>query len=746
MISIKKITIALVGLLLFGLSQVPTLKGQVYLERISLSERSDGLGFVIRAHLTEAVDSFSLAQLEEHRVQIALYSSNLVISEPLLLPNDPLIQNLIIHDLEEGLGFEVEMSSDRLFRSNAYFDVNRRDVLIALTIVSPDEMIVYGDPLFDKEDVTEQILTPTDSAVKTAAPETTALDTTALDTTDLKTDEQIVDSDLERIQTLNHYSLYPGDPMALYLRWAVDTHQNRHLHYSGSNPNQRSIQSIHPWQNHHYFTVHEPNLRSSRFEPSGNLNIFSPTLTTTHNSDYPVGSSFDGALWQGRGYNTAFSMGVGFRHNYFEAVFRPVYVTSENKDFDLSIHPPFEGLSEYAMHLTYSDIPQRLGEDSVNRFDPGESYIRGIYRGWNAGLSTQRMRTGPAIHNPLMFGNHAPGFFHSFVGTDEPFEILKGRFDTRWFWGKLQDSGHFYADSFEGERIDSRFITGFTLNYTPDRIPGLNVGLTRAAVSYSPENRLALSDYVMAFKRSQEKNQLVEPEESRFIKTAFFIRWHFPESGFEAYAEWGRNDNRRGLRDMIAEPELNRGYVLGFLKRFDVGDYRRIIVNGEITNLENSAVTTQSRDFNIWYTHPVIQQGFTHRGKALGASIGPGSSTQQLHATYYDRFGLVGFSLGRIAHHQDRLFQNMEYFRGSLARPWIPIRYLHEVEMFGAVRGLVFLPGGFELQAEARYGMIESRNNRFEIIPAQQVVLVFIDEPNWNLSFTLRYQIQSHSR
>lgn len=198
----------------------------------------------------------------------------------------------------------------------------------------------------------------------------------------------------------------------------------------------------------------------------------------------------------------------------------------------------------------------------------------------------------------------------------------------------------------------------------------------------------------------------------------------------------------RGFRpEIFIEPELNRGYVLGFIKRFHAGSSGRVILNGEITSLENSAVTAQFRDFNIWYTHPVIQQGFTHRGQVLGASIGPGSSTQNIRVTYVDRFGLAGISLGRIVHQNDRLFKNSEYYQFTLPRQWMTLRRIHEVEMYGGLHALVFLPLNFEMQLDVRYGLIENRHNQY--IRTQEVDFedIFFDEPNWNLHFTLRYRI-----
>lgn len=716
-------------LVFLGFICFPGMLNAQVLERISVTERGDQLGYVVRYHLTEPVDSFVLAQVEQHRLQMVLYSSRLIVSDDVLLPEADIIRDARFFDLEGALGVEFILSDDKRYGSNAYLDINRRDLLLALTELGQDEVFTTEtQPLFMFQEEDEL----RDEQEKAEPP-----------ADDEQADVIIREAPSgmpEIVKT--HRRVFPGDPMEFYLRWAGEDEQHAriatHLNYSGSSHLRLSTlhRQTHPWDRMQAFT--EKNRDS--FE-TGELVIFDPVLFTSYNSDYPTGGN-DGALWQGRGFNTAISVGAGYRYNFLEMVLRPVFVSSDNRDFDLSPTPPYQGLSPFAMAQTYSDIPQRFGTDGVNRFDLGESYLKASYSGWAAGISNERFRTGPAIHNPLLFGYNAPGFFHFFAGTDAPFEALYGQFQTRIFWGGLRDSGYFYDEEVQSNQSGSRYITGFTLNYNPDFLTGLHIGFTRTAVSYVPDSGIGLPELLMAFQRSQDKLYDIPPKEARFTKSAFFIRWHFPETGFEAYAEWGRNDNRRTLRDIITEPELNSGYVLGFIKRFHLGTTGRLTVNGEITNLENSAVTAQSRDFNIWYTHPVIQQGFTHRGQVLGAPIGPGSNTQQLHIAYYDRFGKAGFTLGRIAHHNDRLFKNFEFYEQSLARPWMTIRMIQETEMFGALHGLLFLPGGFELEAALRYGVIENRNNQYTVDTSGGVTQrIFFDEPNVNFSFTIRYSL-----
>lgn len=717
---------------------------QPVLERISVAERADGLGYVIRFHLSEPGIAFESAQPSAGLIQLRLQQPDLTISSPLDIRSYPEWFSVTKEQKEGELRFELSIPTDLIYRFISYMDINRRDLLVALQRIDDEdtEHLTFDAPLFDplikmKEESREKVVEEMELEPPLDEPEGTE-EAEQLSTTE---DGHIHDRTVPRQSPGDPFEsslflLYPGDPLEEYLRWILDdpiASTGIAIRRSGGSLSLSQGTTYHPWQHHAFF--------QNRPGGTERLHLLDPHFFLSSNSDYPMGSHTDGALWQGRGINTSFSAGVALRESWFEMVIRPRFVYSANREFDLSPHPPLPGLSEFAMPLTFADLPQRFGDEPVSRLDPGESYLRAFYSGWTAGLSSQRIRTGPARWNPLLFGDHAPGFLHSFVGTDTPFETGIGQLEGRWFWGSLQESGFFYMENLPVDLPDARYITGFTFTFTPELLSGLQLGATRTAVRYYPDEGLSGKDLLLALAPRQIKGDVVDPDFARFIKSSFFIRWYFPRAGLEVYTEWGRNDNRRSFRDFLTEPELNRGYVIGFAKQLYASENHRFLLHGEMVNLENSAMTAQSREFNIWYTHPQIYHGFTQRGQVLGTPIGPGSSSEQVGLSYYNRFGMAGFRLGRIAYNNDRLVQNMDYFKSTLQRPWIPVRRLLEVEMFGALNLLLFLPGGVELQADLRYGVIESRNNRFELTFNPESPRRFIDESNLNVAFTLRYRL-----
>lgn len=745
------IIINLFTVLLFGLG-LGNVFAQTDLERISVSERADGLGYVLRYHLSQPVDSVQLARRDAETIQMILYSGRITTDNYHYTGGDELIRSVQLYDLPVGLGVEVTLLENRYYSVETYPDQNMRDILLAFERVTADEvagsvadaggrdLFIPQEPEQVEETETDPELTDPPEEPEPEAAEDEPADRDTAGFTDWAW-EQFFEKEYRSSEL---QTLMPGDPMEFYIRSVYAAHSTGPGSSYLLRPASMDLYTgglvqgeAHPWSGHPFFSNLETDDISAPFR------LFKQELYFSHNHKRPHGFN-DGALWQGRGFNMMFTTGVSLQYGPFRGVFRPVFIHSENRDFDLSNDPRFPGISPFGMALTHADIPQRFGETDITSFDPGDSFVEFAYSGFSAGLSNQRIWTGPAVHNPLMFSTNAPGFTHLYAGTSRPASVPGGRLEGRMFWGSLRESDYFDEESWN----DRRFLTGLVVSYSPDFLPGLHAGFTRVGYSYYGSGP-AFSDLFMPFRLSPSKPdpEEADPEEVTFIKGSFFLRWAYPRVGFEVYTEWGRNDDRREIRDLFTEPELNRGYVLGVIQRIPAGRYGMVVLNGEITNLENSSVTAQYRDTNIWYTNEIIQQGFTHKGQVLGAGIGPGSSTQVATASFYHKYGMAGISLARIAMHYDRLFTNREYYHSTLPRDWMTIRLIHEVEIRHGFHGVLFLPGNMELQMDLYTGNIENRHNDFDRPrPGSREDNIYFDERNVHVSFTLRYQLDGFLR
>lgn len=506
---------------------------------------------------------------------------------------------------------------------------------------------------------------------------------------------------------LEAQSFMQKDPMELYIRFLPDQEPFSGHYFSFRTPSldippDTLFTDLHPWQNRPYFLdFKEPLVQFNRFS----LDLIAPELMVSHNNEIPSGGN-DGPLWQGRGWNHSLSTGLRLQTGVVTLTLRPRYVYSENRKFELSHVPVHPGLSEFAQPLTWADLPLRFGENALSRLDPGDSSMEVSIHGIKTGISTERMWSSPGIHNSLLFSYHAPGFLHYHIGTAEPVVTRYGTLFGRAFWGGLRESDWFDKDPTNNLRL----ISGLHLSFSPRFTDGLTLGLNRAAVSPWGESP-AFSDLFNVLKRNPPRAENPEDpayHEARLIKSSVFARWAFPDAGFEAYTEWGRSDYRRPIRDLLGEPELNRAYILGVLKRITLSAHHYFIINPEVTNLKNSSKGSELRETPIWYTREEVPQGFTHRGQVLGAAIGPGSGQQSLTIAYLNPYGMAGASAARIAHNYDRHYQHKDFYLG-LDFPGALLTSRHELEIrYG---GFLFLnlPAGLELQADYEYSRIDNR-------------------------------------
>jgi LysM repeat protein len=464
-------------------------------------------------------------------------------------------------------------------------------------------------------------------------------------------------------------------------------------------------------------------------EKNWSVTYYSPVGKVTYNNNYPIGQN-DGALWQGRGVNSMISGGAYFSYGRLKASVRPNLIYSANQDFTLSRWPAPEGISQYSYEFSIIDYPQRFGDQSITKLDLGQSWIRGDYRQFSAGISTATTNLGPSIYNPIMLSNNAPGFLHFFIGTHEPLETRIGNVEGKFFWGRLKESDYFD----ENESNNSRFINGLIISYSPEFLKGLNVGISRIFVKPTTDPGLSFGDYFLAL-GPMKKGE--EDEINRLQMSSLFGRWKIPNYGFEFYAEWARNTPADNFRDMFLQPEYSRVYTMGFIKRFILNPGNWLTLHYEMTQIERPR-SIEFRPSEPFYRSSSVIQGYTHKGQILGAGIGPGSNSQKVHIKYYWKYGMFGASFNRIVHDNTRLYENYTVIG---ERPWgiRNPRIANEVEFRYGLNTLVFIRSNVELQ----FDLYRSRffHHEHGVLPFENP-----DVYNTNLQFTLRYQFDNFLR
>lgn len=533
--------------------------------------------------------------------------------------------------------------------------------------------------------------------------------------------------------------LSPSDPMRDYVRslilsvYSSDTHSSgpehpkSYLFNTGlvhqTDLNKSAIPAIsHPWQNHLYFSdAGSATIHSSQEKLASPNKLvfraFAPSFYQSTNTELPLGGN-DGALWQGAGRNQTLQIGYHLAYQRFRVEGKPQFLYSENLDFPRhplspeTLLPEDVTMSEWAEPLVRADLPQRFGNRKIYTLDPGMFSARLEFDRWMMGISKASMWAGPSYEQPLLLGNHAPPFWHGHIGTGVPIPTVAGHLFGRIFWGHLQDSEYF-MDAVDADR----YVNGLHIVWMPWFANGLELGYNRVMIGAWPGTAAAMETWFNVFRSNpREPETSAEwktPQDEFFAKSSFTFRYAVPNAGFEIYAEYGRNDYRRPLREFLMEPEINRAHLFGFLKRFDLHPRHWLTVRTELVMLENNAIASTYRPTRTWFEHPTIYGGFTHKGQSLGSSLGPGGSTQMAVLRWYHPFGMIGVRGARVVHNNDRLETYRNYYMTEVLGRWDLHAKIHMIEMNYGMEGVLFLPfAGVELQFSITSSRIENIYNQ----------------------------------
>jgi hypothetical protein len=410
---------------------------------------------------------------------------------------------------------------------------------------------------------------------------------------------------------------------------------------------------------------------------------YEPSLQITTNSHVPYGENNE-AAWYGRGLNGELKAGIWLTSDYLTITFRPQLVSQDNMEFE---EPRFIPEDEQGNRLFAAegigniiDRPFRFGEHSFNTISLGYTSIRAHYRMIEAGVSNEPVWWGGNVKYPLLMSNNAPGMKHFFLGTRKPLRIpYLGKLEFKWMGAFPEDSGYFEYREDEEER--DRFMNGVNISFSPAIAPNLHFGLARVVHTYlDPVHGLTGEDLGMIFDPMLLTNFVETRGPLANIKprnhlNSIYARWIWPESRFEIFGEFYREDFAYDSRDLLMEPRHNSGYAFGMQKLLDapLADFYKLHL--EFTNMTPSYLR-EVRLQNYYYTHPEIRQGHTHRGQVLGAAIGPGSNSQYLGIDGYFQDGRMGLFIRRLVDNNhfhfeyDRALNRPEEFRGGYGDYW----------------------------------------------------------------------------
>lgn len=384
----------------------------------------------------------------------------------------------------------------------------------------------------------------------------------------------------------------------------------------------------------------ETNWFTTGIDRSVKLKLYGPEWFNSYNTKAPYGQN-DGALWQGKGYNTSLTAGARLEAFGFEATFKPQVSWSQNREFDYM--PGVYG-SEYSYFWKGNiDLVQRYGDSSFWTFDWGDTEIRYTWNNFTVGFGFQSPWLGPAFLNPMLGSNNAGTYPKFDIGLRKtkvymPYtDWYLGEIEGRAWLGYLTESDYFDNDSTN----DHRQLTGFSVAYSPSILPGFTIGANKICINYWKDKSAKYLNPLYSTNGSQTGNRIDEDQ-----KMSLFTTWKFPQVGFEVYGEFGVDDyTGKGF----ANPFHTAIYTVGakkelsFFRRFQKFNIRPEIIF-EWSNFEMSQDFQLQWNYMGYYSHGFIAQGYTQNGQILGAGSGYFGTSQYIALrTYFSKGNITLF-------------------------------------------------------------------------------------------------------
>ena len=417
----------------------------------------------------------------------------------------------------------------------------------------------------------------------------------------------------------------------------------------------KTEKTAHPWKNNNLGTKRalwkssseNTNWFTKGLNRSVSFKIYGPEWFNSYNTAAPYGQN-DGALWQGKGYNTSLTAGARLEAFGFEATFKPQVSFSQNLEFDI-MESNYDSKYGYFWgygHNIGADAPQRFGDSSFWTFDWGDTEIRWSWHTFTIGFGTQAIWLGSAYLNPLLHSNNAASYPKFDIGLRRTKVHLPwlgwyiGDIEGRLWTGYLSESDYFDNDDSNNHNL----LHGFTFSYAPSFLPGLTLGLNRVCLVKSSFENLK---YIIPLAKNTHVGEAGAGEDQKFSFTASYL---FPKVGFEIYGEIGTDDYAPGggINGYIRYFTHTMIYTVGAKKTMTLSSRKNVF--GELIFEWNNTEMSQNYQLSGGYSfgfHYQITQGYTNRGQWLGSGIGYGGNSQYLEYKVLYKKGTSSIFMGR---------------------------------------------------------------------------------------------------
>lgn len=381
--------------------------------------------------------------------------------------------------------------------------------------------------------------------------------------------------------------------------------------------------------------------------------IYGPEWFNSYNTATPYGQN-DGALWQGRGYNTSLTSGIRAEGFGFELTFKPMIAWSQNREFEINneiYQNPYSYTFTSNTFIHYIDYVQRYGDSSVFNFSFGDSEIRWNWNTFTIGFGTQSPWLGPAQLNPMLGSNNADPYPKLDIGLRKTKVIIPG---VNWYIGDIEGrvwTGILKESEYFGYRpeTEKRMLNAMSASYSPSFIPGFTFGLNRIFMTRWQMDNLSYIFRLFTLSKSNGTNSGNDEDQ----KFSIFIDWKFDKVGFEIYGEFGRDDFSS---NETTNPFHTAIYTVGARQIIPLPWRLKSQLSFEWNNFEMSQDFQMQWTYLGFYSHGTLQQGYTNNGQIIGAGSGAFGNSQYLSYKVFFNKGYANLFFHRYCPNNNSIY------------------------------------------------------------------------------------------
>jgi hypothetical protein len=353
-----------------------------------------------------------------------------------------------------------------------------------------------------------------------------------------------------------------------------------------------------------------------------------------YNSHHPYGWN-DGPLSFSKGYQYLVSGGVYMHWRNIHLTLRPEYFHTASDKYETSAE--------------WGQV-----NPSLNKLILGQSSLRIDLGPIGITAGTNNMWRGPGIISSLLMTNNAQGFQHIGINTIRPLKTPLGSFELSIYGATLTKNAN---QGFENKYLKiadlpmkTRYINMLTFTYNPIFLKNIFFGANRVFHQNTrtiPSTNF-MRDYIPVtlplFRNVyQDNDQAIDQLISGFVK------YVFPKEHAELYFEYGWNDGKSNLRDLLLDNSHSSASVLGFRKLQFLNNNSFIKLEFEATRMSQTPSYLQ-RNAGNWYEHGRLLEGYTNENQILGAGSGYGNNIQSFMFSYDKKiFNSYGLKIQHIS-------------------------------------------------------------------------------------------------